>query len=61
MNKLIQYIFIYVNIDINAAYQTEEKTETAVREAGVSRDHGAQLGLPLKPLGPSQHYCVEDI
>ena len=45
MNKLIQYIFIYVNIDINAAYQTGKKTETAVREAGVSRDHGDPIGV----------------
>ena len=31
----------------------------AVREAGVSRHHGASLRAPLKPLRPSQHYRTD--
>ena len=32
---------------------------TAVREAGVSRQNGAQLRPPLKPLGTLQLYRIE--
>ena len=32
----------------------------AVRETGVSRHHGGPIDGPLKPLGPSHHYRIEE-
>ena len=46
---------------IPSSYQTGKTTamrRAAVRGNGVSRHHGTQLRVPLKTLGPSQHYSI---